>query len=360
MKIAALKTLKRHYRQRHLILGMAASRVANAVGLGRPVPLDDLQGWAPFFQRGEELVWVNMRGQQLTSSMVEGDFQRATRRPGSVRVSRIDLLERAAAVGNAPHGLVFHIARCGSTLLRNMLAATDNSLALSEPLILHDVVHTAGDETRRRRLTGAMRTLCHPYRGNETRYYVKLSSACSIGMADFSQCFPATPIIYLYRDPVEVMVAALNEGGCSWLSARRNPDYAARLTGVPAQTIRSVSRTEYAAQAIGNYYRQVAAFDRPVLPINYSRLLEDDSLRAICRLFAIPDEETALERMKQATRKDAKRKGDYVPDADRRRREASAEIASAADRWCGDAYRQLDELSLRGVRDLLGREAQAA
>ena len=47
-----------------------------------------------------------------------------------------DLLDEAGQGGLAPAGFIFHIGRCGSTLMSRVLASSDRVLCLSEPSAL--------------------------------------------------------------------------------------------------------------------------------------------------------------------------------------------------------------------------------
>lgn len=352
---ASMLVLKRYYNQRHLVRKVVLSRIGHLVGRRETVDPSDLQGWAPFLLRRDFVVWVDMKEQRLKNGFAEREFLRAARRPRSVRTTSLETLEAMATAGSRPTGFVFHVSRCGSTLLRNMLAAVSGSLALGEPLIVSEVL--GGDvppERRAARLEGTIRSLCHPYAGDETRFFIKLQSSCTVDLELFRTCFPDTPVVYLYRDPIEVMVACLHEGGSNWMRARSDPRVAARLTGLDAKVVRDATAEEYAARTIGHYLERAHAQRGPLLPVNYSRLLRPETLEAICRFFGLADVGAAVEQMRAASQPDAKRRGDFVPDADRRRRAASPAMSAAAERWCAEPYRRLDALSESRVRDLAG------
>mmetsp|Transcript_16967 Transcript_16967/g.28177 ORF Transcript_16967/g.28177 Transcript_16967/m.28177 type:complete len:594 (+) Transcript_16967:164-1945(+) len=120
-------------------------------------------------------------------------------------------------------GFVFHESRCGSTLVSNLLVASNpqahrvysessppitalracpvGDLSCSIPKqtsLLHDVVYLMSRSQAR----------------DETHVFFKIQSVGAHSMAAITQhAFPTTPWIFVYRDPVEVIMSHLKHGG---------------------------------------------------------------------------------------------------------------------------------------------------
>jgi hypothetical protein len=116
-------------------------------------------------------------------------------------------------------GAVFHESRCGSTLVSNALMALNPKK--------HRVYSEAGPPKQVLKMCGEAFTKCSvPAAANllreviylmgrsndtmEETMYFKFQSATTRTMQVFRTAFPSTPWIFLYRDPVEVMMSQLD------------------------------------------------------------------------------------------------------------------------------------------------------
>ncbi len=147
-------------------------------------------------------------------------YQESARRAGSLPFNllcrtRTDL---QSVIADSPGdalplaGLVFHMSRCGSTLLAQMLGAVPENLVASEPEPLEAVLLWAWREQvpfaeavpavraivaalGRRRGTGA------------ERFFIKTDAWHTLSLPLLRTAFPDVPWVYLFRDPLEVLVS---------------------------------------------------------------------------------------------------------------------------------------------------------
>jgi hypothetical protein len=119
-------------------------------------------------------------------------------------------------------GVVFHESRCGSTLVANTLIAMNPKLhrvySESAPPIaaLHSI---CGETYAKCPLEGAARILQDVMylmgRSNdahEKRVFFKIQSVASRNIKVFQHAFPNTPWMFIYRDPVQVLMSQLAQG----------------------------------------------------------------------------------------------------------------------------------------------------
>ncbi|UYY57368.1 hypothetical protein [Sphingomonas sp. S2-65] len=218
-----------------------AARAAEAVGLnldadalrprariGRVPPSAD---WAPptwlpagvtESEGGAVIDWARFGAVPLTRSFFTDSVREALCRPFN-RVFRhqtaLDAFIDAAAAQpiTPPAGLVFHMSRCGSTLVAQMLGALEATTALSEPEPFDSALRLAlgrSDIPRARRialLRGMAGALARG--GTGGRCFLKLDSWHILALPLFREAFPRTPWIYLFRDPVEVLVSQMRMRG---------------------------------------------------------------------------------------------------------------------------------------------------
>src|SRR5690242_2119180 len=101
-----------------------------------------LDGWVPItveWPDGKPVVeWCHLGARRFTEPFFEDTIREALRRPFNRLFHRRTPIEaladwREASPGLEPTGFVFHMSRCGSTLLAQMLARLCSNVVLSEP-----------------------------------------------------------------------------------------------------------------------------------------------------------------------------------------------------------------------------------
>lgn len=132
------------------------------------------------------------------------------------RISLGDLVARAPVAPSAPSGFIYHMSRCGSTLVAQMIAAMDTVAMVSEPPVLDELLqllerHPGVSFEERAALLRAMIGALGRAAGEGGEFVVKLDSWHSALLPLFRHVFPDTPWVYLYRDPVEVLVSQVRQ-----------------------------------------------------------------------------------------------------------------------------------------------------
>jgi hypothetical protein len=124
-----------------------------------------------------------------------------------VQIERRDLGKVAA--NSAPAGIVFHVARCGSTLVSQVLKQQGQCVVYSEPLPFNELLLPTHVYPRHE-VVAAVRSLGEAFASHADRPYVlKLSSWNTLFCDIVAEAFPTTPWVLCLRDPVEVAVSLL-------------------------------------------------------------------------------------------------------------------------------------------------------
>lgn len=201
-----------------------------------------------------EFDWAWFGPQRLTDPFYEDAVRREGSRPLSLllrtRTTLAAMLHGAQSADSVPlSGLIFHMSRCGSTLLARILASLPQHIVASEPEPLDAVLRWAyvrqidRDEAIAavRAIVAAIGRRRDP---SSRRLFIKLDAWHALSLPLLRAAFPDVPWVYLYRDPTEVMVSVIDLPG---------------LLGVPGalpETRRaipngeSLSRVEYCARAL--------------------------------------------------------------------------------------------------------------
>lgn len=116
-----------------------------------------------------------------------------------------------------PTAFIFHVSRCGSTLLTQMLATLSTCTVMSEPPVLdaffrlhhHRPEQSGGIET----LRGLVAALGQRRRADEKHLVIKFDCWHMPWMPFVREAFPGTPIVLLQRDPAQVLASHRRQRG---------------------------------------------------------------------------------------------------------------------------------------------------
>lgn len=136
-------------------------------------------------------------------------------------VSTLDILpEWSKQVESiAPSAFIFHVSRCGSTLVSQMLGLNPENISLAEVPFLDEILRLKikgieQDEEKIDELFGAALQFYGAKRtGKEKRLFVKTDSWHFLFYAQLRALFPDTPFIILYRAPEEVLYSQQRRRG---------------------------------------------------------------------------------------------------------------------------------------------------
>ncbi|HEY4366446.1 MAG TPA: hypothetical protein VGN07_04370 [Steroidobacteraceae bacterium] len=147
--------------------------------------------------------------QQLRDAFMQETVVRLSAPETFVHIAREDVGK--ASPDTAPAGLIFHVARCGSTLLSQSLKLLDNVVVYAEPLPINEIL-SPPHPWPRHELVAALRSLGAALASHARRpYVIKFSSWNTLFCDIVSEAFPDSPWILSLRDPVEVGISLLQQ-----------------------------------------------------------------------------------------------------------------------------------------------------
>jgi len=312
-------------------------------------------GWLPIDAswRGDELLldWSHFGARPLRKPFFADSVRSGLSRPfnrlfrhSSPITSLSDCLK--AHPGAPPSGFIFHMSRCGSTLVSRMLMALARNIVISEASPIDAVVQASHarrdltDEQHALWLKWIVGAFGHPRCGDERHLFVKLDSWHTLALPLFRRAFPSVPWIFVYRDPLEVLVSQLRQPGIQMVPGLLPPLFDVELSCPPL---------EYRARVLAQVCEPILQHYSPGcggLLVNY-RQLPDALWTAIMPHFGVACNESDRVEMTQAARYDAKSPGlAFTSDGDAKQQAATPAARCAADKWLGDIYRRLEELRL--------------
>jgi hypothetical protein len=307
--------------------------------------------WAPLRLRdtaaGLQVEWVE--GGPVASDDFElaASALRAEAAAGRRKLHWTDIAtleETGSAAGPDPAGFIFHVSRCGSTLLTSVLAALEESSVVAESVMLDDILDKgkmAGlpAETISARLRGFLRA--HARLARPGRSFVKFDCDHLFHFELIRRTFPAAPWIFLYRDPLEVVVSHARQRGLPMVPA---PGEMAKWEGCGHRPMAELV-DEYTAWKIGRICDAAAGAHRAgtSLLVNYCDLVARLN-KGILPFFGVSPNAAERERIAAGLHRDAKHpETTFQPDSANKKRAATPHQQAATERWARPGYERLEQ-----------------
>lgn len=239
----------------------------------------DLRNWYPLTaSAGPDggamtLAWRDMGDIGFTDSFFENTLARQERDERRVCHAPPAALAQFADVP-APDAFIFHVSRCGSTLLTQLLASLPQCIVMSEPPIidsvlrLHHDVGAAGDGIAL--LRHVMRAMGQRRSGIENKFIIKFDCWHIHSLDLLRAAFPDTPCLFLYREPQAVLASHQRQRGPQMVPGLIHP----ALLPLAGRATAPGDLDAYAALVLESFYTaaQAHAAAGRIQLINYSQL----------------------------------------------------------------------------------------
>lgn len=178
--------------------------------------LSSLKNWYPiaFDHQDSELYWRDMGDQRFLASFFQNSLnaqpqtqRRVCKTPHSA-LSQIT--ERIT-----PTAFIFHVSRCGSTLLTQMLSHLTHCIVLSEPPVIDAFFRTFQGSTQKNieLFQHLIAALGQQRFSEEKHFFIKFDSWHIGRLAFIREAFPLTPMLFLYREPQQVLASHQRQRG---------------------------------------------------------------------------------------------------------------------------------------------------
>jgi hypothetical protein len=312
-----------------------------------------LRGWTPIrvSTAGEPLIDWAIVDEQFTEPFFEQTIERAMRRPFNRVFARRTTLaaldgERADE-GVVPAGFIFHMSRCGSTLIAQMLAQLSSSIVLSEAqpfdalFGLRRRIAGLDDETLAGRLRAMLNAIVRP-RAAGQRLFVKFHAWHVLELPLIARAFPQTPWAFVFRDPRAVLQSQMQTAGAEVVAGALDPT----LLDIDPTALAQIPQDEYAARALAAFCKAAlrnGGLGRSAF-VDYAALPEIVP-QALATFFGVTPSATEAERMREVTRLDTKgNRSDFQPRGEEQLPAGQERLAA---QWLDALYLELRALALQ-------------
>ncbi len=281
------------------------------------VAAETLQGWTPVHVSasvGEPVVEWAIAGARFTAPFFEQTVGVAMQHPFNRAFARhtpLDALHalRERAPGIAPTGLIFHMSRCGSTLISQMLSRLAGTVVLSEPQPLDAVLRLRARGLDENRIVELLRSLVSALaqaRDGERHLFLKLHAWHVLELPLVARAFPDVPWVFVFREPRAVLQSHFRAPGPEVMPGIVHPSYLGLRSGEAA----GIEPEEYAARflaALCEAALRYAGLGRSAF-VAYDTL-PGSVFDTLADPFGIRADEADVERMRAIARFDTKSAG---------------------------------------------------
>jgi hypothetical protein len=313
-----------------------------------------LAGWVParidWQEASPAIDWCYLGARRLAEPFFEQSIQACIRQPFNLLFRHRTPIEALAELrevqpGLQPSGFIFHMSRCGSTLVSQMLAALPRTVVVSEAGPLDSVLRAhlrvpgLSDERQLDWLRWMVSALGQPRRGDDERLFIKFDCWDTLALPLVRRAFPGVPWIFIYRNPIEVMVSQLKRRGAHLVPGVIEP----ALFGLDAESIRRMQPEEYCARVLAQICDAALRHHQGGgMLLNY-RQLPQAVWASVLNFFGVEHTEAEVEALGRVARFDAKNPSLHFSDDTETKNYSATDLARRqADDWVVPVYERLE------------------
>lgn len=172
--------------------------------------------------------------------------------------------------------LVFHVSRCGSTMLSQCLATSSENIMISEGPIFDQILRSDnfGLEKKAALLKAVLKFLGQKRFPEQKNLILKLDAWHIFNAGYLRTIFPEIPFALLYRNPVEVLKSHQKLMGMHMVPNLIPPT----VFGITAQEMEGANFQQYGALVLEKYFKGFLDFyetDENVTLLNYNGGMEN-------------------------------------------------------------------------------------
>lgn len=314
-----------------------------------------LKSWLPISVKwkGSEptIEWIYASDDRFTEPFFDQTIERLLRKPFNLvfrQRTEVDALRMAATALPTikPTGFIYHMSRCGSTLVSRMLSSLEQNVVISEAFPLDWMIRA---DVRRPDITAdehvnwirwMMAALAQQRTAAAANFFVKFDSWHTLYFDAIQRAFPDVPWIFLYRNPSEVLVSHEKQRGATTVPGLIEH----RIEGFSLVDSLRFPSEEYPAFVLAAICRAALTQrdNEKGMFVNYTQLPEF-VFGALQQHFGVEFSAADIATMKTAASYNAKSPEDkFTGDTEEKQRAAQGELDAIADKYFAEIYDELE------------------
>ncbi|MNX41912.1 hypothetical protein D3C86_723250 [compost metagenome] len=199
--------------------------------------------------------------------------------------------------------LIFHVSRCGSTMLSQSLATSSENVMISEAPIIDEILRSNNFDLDKKSilLKSALVLLGQKRFPEQKNLIIKLDAWHIFNASYLRSIFPEIPFGLLYRNPDEVLKSHQKRTGMHMIPNVLPPI----IFGITTKEINEISFQQYGALVLEKYFQGFLDFyqtDQNVIKLNYNEGMQsviENFLSFINVDFLVGELDKMYERLKK-------------------------------------------------------------
>lgn len=254
-----------------------------------------------------------------------------------------------------PSGFVFHMSKCGSTLVAKVLDQPDNQIVIKEPTPLHENLWqyltnnwqkpVDPSEDNLRLIRNLIQLLGRKRLATQEAYFVRFRSWNIAFVEVIQQAFPDTPSMFIYRDPVKVMASILNKP-TTGLPRLNESNAASYITKCSRDELTQMDKLQYFTRFYKQYLYLGLNKIKNVHYLNYRQLNKyniDQILRVAFNYEATKSDLALMQAQFDTYSKDDTGSVRFVSDRKEKKKQVTAAMRETAEKHLMSMYFELEE-----------------
>ena len=238
----------------------------------------ELVNWIPWKLSGDLCSWLYLGNKKITEPFF-GDTISAcsnfTENQKYKVISDLDIMNEWSDDINAltPSAVIFHVSRCGSTLLSQLLSLDEQNIVLSEVPFFDELLRLRyrnfpDVKIIDNYLLSAIKFYGQKRNEKENNLFIKTDSWHLHFYKQLRNLFPLVPFIFLYRTPGEVIFSHQKQRGMQSVPGMLEPE----VFGFSTEQIKETNLDAYMINVLESYFIkmiEIAETDENVFLFNY-------------------------------------------------------------------------------------------
>ncbi|SMO60278.1 sulfotransferase [Gracilimonas mengyeensis] len=232
------------------------------------------ESWFPEKIKNNQVYWKMMGDKRFTEPFYEDTMGCVDTDERSRMQTSLDIFEKLPpkpAEVLKPSAFIFHVSRCGSTLLAQMLSAISENLVISEAPVIDQLLKSnLSEKVKNNYLKNLVAWLCRKRFGNQKHAFLKMDAWHLLHMDRFRKVFPEASFIAMYRNPKEVLQSHHRKRGQHMI-----PGFFEESI-MPIEARDYANMDQHAGKVLQKYMQSISEWDKeiPLTMLNYSSIQE--------------------------------------------------------------------------------------
>ena len=228
---------------------------------------DDLKGWIPYktYEEADELYckWLFVGNKTFTEPFFDETIAKCKSLPQNSTLKQcishsILLTEWSPSIETiAPSAIIFHVSRCKSTLLSQLLGIDAENIILAEVPILDEILRWGFNNKIEDKILLYLQSAISFYGAKristQQRLFIKTDSWHIHFYHQYRKLYPTIPFIFLYRNPEEVIRSHQKHRGMHAVPGLIEP----AIFGIDQSTINYNDLDDYITIVLETYFSSV-------------------------------------------------------------------------------------------------------